>query len=1076
MNFLLSPSPFVGTRRLVGRSRSGARGWGGVVLVSGLLFGLVPGQVGWAQQQAAPRPALADAVEITIPDLRTADEAAVQGEWVKLQAALRAAEALDPAAVIPLYGQFLDQGGDRFGGVALSVVSRVGRLYSADLRQFDKALEGYDWAIAVYPQHPDLVRIRQERHAVEGEQQHQAQRRAGTEILAVAPVKVALPSTQAVPGAPLAVPAITALQTPVAAQWPIVPAITSLKMLDAAQWPPVPPLKVALPDFAAPIHPFAVSPLRLAALDLGLPARPGTYAGWQPGSGRPVTALAQGAGGELWVATEDAGVWRYETGAMAHALSVSTTKGPPSSHWVQFTARDGLGDNSVYALATDKQYRVWAGTLNHGVSVWNGKTWRNYGVLEGPLGERVFDIAVCPTDGDVWIATNAGLTRYSVAKDSWSYVTRADGLPADAVKTLAFDQAGNIIVGTPCDGLALASAADGYKSWRGVKGPEQMPLTSTGKGLPSGLINDVLVAQDGTYYVATTTGLAWSRDAGQSWAFVRGQDYAAKVKGLYGGPPVDWKESDKPDVLLAEDYVTSLAQDEKGRLWIGHWVKGSEVLEMEGGVSGGIKDVVAQEKSGFVKAILSGGSAGPLLARYDEGISPAFGAAMATAKPQTGTAVAQTLAGVTKQAIQAPQGDAATAKAARLPSPLVAPQLDELNDLLRRVRAVAAAPDGPGVVPLADDWTTQGDWLGRYGRYYARLHAMTSPTDYAWGAGAQNVPYAARIGPNTTPGDQLRYWVQWLYTDNPHSLEMPPVYYHSRLKAGLVSQQENNPATQKYRRQAEIDDHGEVYPMPHDGPHIYVSIGVPPGDYILSLYDFNKDGQDGYNRLRDYRLSLRSHPANLPLESVEGFENWPELAKGRIRDFRGGVYKRFLVRGPQTLTVQVSRNYSFNTILAGVFLDAVTEEPEPYFVSARKGRQTYTMQANLEKQSVATAAAREKRAVDLLWQELERVEQANPRWWATEGRRVYARLLPWLEKVRLQTAGDEIQELYARTATCYYQLCMFDEWEAFQKRRGLTPAREVEKSLLWDGKNNWSGRGRVSVLNVTAESEKVVQR
>ncbi len=108
----------------------------------------------------------------------------------------------------------------------------------------------------------------------------------------------------------------------------------------------------------------------------------------------------------------------------------------------------------------------------------------------------------------------------------------------------------------------------------------------------------------------------------------------------------------------------------------------------------------------------------------------------------------------------APNWDAATiaaANAAPLPSPLAAPDGDELTALLKQVRAVPADNNkGPLVVTLADDWATQGDWLGRYGRYYARLHAMTSPTDYVWGAGAQDVPFAARIGTHITPGDSLR--------------------------------------------------------------------------------------------------------------------------------------------------------------------------------------------------------------------------------------------------------------------------------------------------------------------------------
>ena len=396
----------------------------------------------------------------------------------------------------------------------------------------------------------------------------------------------------------------------------------------------------------------------------------------------------------------------------------------------------------------------------------------------------------------------------------------------------------------------------------------------------------------------------------------------------------------------------------------------------------------------------------------------------------------------------------AAANAARLPSPQSAPKLDELNALLKRVRAVPAAPGkGPIVATLADDWRTQGDWLGRYGRYYARLHAMTSPTDYVWGAGAQAVPYQARIGKNVPKGDSLRYWVHWLYTDNPRSLEMPPVYNHSRLEKGLTSWEKQDPSKQKYRRQAEIDDHGEAYPMTQQRPDLYVSLKVPTGDFYLSLYDFNKDGHDGNNRLRDYRFSVRPHAPDVALDNIDGFAAQPELAHGRIRDFWGGVYKRFLVRGPQTLTVQVSRNYSFNTVLAGVFLDKVTEEPQPYFAPQiltlaqyRQERRALAAQT-LDKKSATKDITSEAEAVNAIWRELERIETENPAWKATQGRTVYARLLPWLEAARLRTTDDKIPRIYGRIGTCYYQLAMFEQWETFQERRGLTTARTIEKGL-----------------------------
>ena len=157
----------------------------------------------------------------------------------------------------------------------------------------------------------------------------------------------------------------------------------------------------------------------------------------------------------------------------------------------------------------------------------------------------------------------------------------------------------------------------------------------------------------------------------------------------------------------------------------------------------------------------------------------------------------------------------------------------------------------PTVVALPDDWRTQGDWLGRYGRYWACCCAICSPDNYIWGAGSAPVLYFAQIGPNH-PGaaDVMRRWVHWLYTADRRSLEIPPTYFDSRVIKGLTTRE-------KGRRQAEWDDHGEAYPMALDGPDLYCTVRIPAGRFYLSLYDFNKDGHEGSNRYRDFRVSIR---------------------------------------------------------------------------------------------------------------------------------------------------------------------------------------------------------------------------
>ena len=256
-----------------------------------------------------------------------------------------------------------------------------------------------------------------------------------------------------------------------------------------------------------------------------------------------------------WFGTEDKGMWRYDSQA------------PEARAWRQFTTKEGLGDDNGYALAVDQQGRIWVGHQNHGVSVWNGRSWHNYDVLDGPLGERIFKIAVSPLDGSVWMATSRGLSVYDTKSDTWRYYGRWNGLPSDQIQALDFASDGTLYVGTQCDGLAIGHPEDLYKTWEQVQAPFGMPTILMGEGLPSNLIKGVLVGKDDTVYVATNYGLAKSLDKGRNWTFLRGQDWRDKLKGLTFAPQFELAD-DKGRLTLLEDYVTTLAEDAQGHIWL----------------------------------------------------------------------------------------------------------------------------------------------------------------------------------------------------------------------------------------------------------------------------------------------------------------------------------------------------------------------------------------------------------------------------------------------------------------------------------------------------------------------------
>lgn len=608
--------------------------------------------------------------------------------------------------------------------------------------------------------------------------------------------------------------------------------------------------------------------------------------------------------GEMWFGSEDIGVYRYDPRA-------DPVDQYESGRWSNFRTTEGLGDNNAYALAVDQQGRVWAGTRSHGVSVYNGKEWRTYDVLSGPLGERVFKIAVSPLDGDVWIGTNRGLTRYSQKSDTWRSFTRVDGLPSDQVQALAFTKDGTLFVGTQCDGLAIGKAGNNYATWTRVPGPAHMTHSARGSGLPSSLINDLLVGRDGRVYVATNNGLARSQDNGASWQYLRGRDYANKIKGQYprlNAPDIqevtdeDMSDEERHNLLL-EDYVTALAEDSQGRIWLGHPRQGVEARTPGGEefAAGGVVQTPGEwriyqaqrgrqlptnwdqdETSDFVSAILTAPSARPLVSSYGSGVVGLQGAFFQDQK--TDSALTQ----------------AAPAQVASLPSPAAPPSVEELQALTRQVEALKEPLQPVAASYVGEDWITGGDWLGRYGSRYALLCSMQSPLDHTV---VNDLGYdvQGRLGWNSTDDDTLRRWLHRERWDDARVLYDPQI---------------------GHRRQADWDDHGEAYPWEHEGPDIWVGVRVPAGVHQISLYFFNKDGHDQSNRVRDYLIEVRQGTENL-----EKADTFPVLARARVRDFWGGVYKTFVVHGKGDYYFTVRRNNTFNAILQAVFCDKLSGPP-----------------------------------------------------------------------------------------------------------------------------------------------------
>ena len=266
---------------------------------------------------------------------------------------------------------------------------------------------------------------------------------------------------------------------------------------------------------------------------------------------------------------------------------------------------------------------------------------------------------------------------------------------------------------------------------------------------------------------------------------------------------------------------------------------------------------------------------------------------------------------------QQPVSQVADKNFAAHPSPIKPPTMAELKAMQAKLESLTEPLPDVYAAYYGEDWKTQGDWYGRITSEYALLCAMDAPFNHNvyWG----ELEYVVRgfIGPNCTKDDTLRHWLHWRRTSDKRALWN---------------------VSYAFRRQAEWDDHGETYPLSMDGPDLWYLLDIKhPGVFQVSMYFFNKDGQDGRNRLRDYIIEI--YPSPQQWQGV--FEDYPKfavmaegqasamppLARSRVCDFWGGVHNQFVLKGPGSYFVKIDRNYSFNTIVSAVMIQQIDGEP-----------------------------------------------------------------------------------------------------------------------------------------------------
>lgn len=235
---------------------------------------------------------------------------------------------------------------------------------------------------------------------------------------------------------------------------------------------------------------------------------------WQSDDGlghNSVQAVAQSRDGYLWVGTSE-GVSRFD------GLLFTRLAGEENPEF---------NKGSVTAFAQGMDGSVWIGIENGGVSQWKDGRVMHFGQTNGLVSDRVRALCAA-SDGSIWIGTSDGLSRFQHGK--FSTYTQTNGLSHNAIRALCEDREGQIWAGTGA-GLNCISHGRITVIYRG------------GEALPSGAIRALYADDEGSLWIGSDGGLTRLRE-GKFNTYTR------------------------HDGLL-ENSVSAIFEDRKHNLWIG---------------------------------------------------------------------------------------------------------------------------------------------------------------------------------------------------------------------------------------------------------------------------------------------------------------------------------------------------------------------------------------------------------------------------------------------------------------------------------------------------------------------------
>lgn len=254
-----------------------------------------------------------------------------------------------------------------------------------------------------------------------------------------------------------------------------------------------------------------------------------------------IWSIAEDAGGDLWLATEGAGLvhWARDQDRFRTVLPATALDAEPARRLAR-------------VVHIDEQGRIWVGTRGAGLLQFSAKgalarEFRQASEALPGLAHDVISVIQPAAQGGLWLGTDGGLNWLDPDAGTLSVV---EGLPtpAPAISSIAQDQAGRLWLGTFESGLLVRDPSEtAFRQLRHVAGDAA--------SLSSDKVRKVFVDDSGRVWIATQDGLNL---------------YLPKSDGF-----VRYQHDNADRYSLADNRLMSISQDRGGLLWVGSRIGGA---------------------------------------------------------------------------------------------------------------------------------------------------------------------------------------------------------------------------------------------------------------------------------------------------------------------------------------------------------------------------------------------------------------------------------------------------------------------------------------------------------------------